>query len=85
MDGRLSTVVIVFPRLDALHVLDASARFEAGWSGHNMFLHVQIDACAPSSAGHATPDLLIDVQVSNGGNTVISDVHAVDRLSYYMF
>ena len=27
----------VFPRLDALHVLDASARFDAGWSGRNTF------------------------------------------------
>ena len=27
----------VFPRLDALHVLDASARFDAEWSGRNTF------------------------------------------------
>ena len=27
----------VFPRLDALHVLDASAHFDAGWSGRNTF------------------------------------------------
>ena len=27
----------VFPQLDALHILDTSARFDAGWSGHNTF------------------------------------------------
>ena len=27
----------VFPRLDALHVLDASAHFDAEWSGPNTF------------------------------------------------
>ena len=27
----------VFPQLDALHVLDTSADFDAGWSGRNMF------------------------------------------------
>ena len=27
----------VFPRLDALHFLDASTRFDAGWSGCNTF------------------------------------------------
>ena len=27
----------VFPQLDALHVLDASAHFDAGWSGRNTF------------------------------------------------
>ena len=27
----------VFPGLDALHVLDASAHFDAGWSGRNTF------------------------------------------------
>ena len=26
-----------FPRLDALHILDASARFDARWSGRNTF------------------------------------------------
>ena len=26
-----------FPQLDALHVLDASAHFDAGWSGRNTF------------------------------------------------
>ena len=39
----------IFPRLDALHVLDASAHFDAGWNGRNMFLtpaefNVQIEA-----------------------------------------
>ena len=29
--------VAVFPRLDALPVLDASAHFDAGWSGRNTF------------------------------------------------
>ena len=27
----------VFPQLDALHVLDTSAHFDAGWSGRNKF------------------------------------------------
>ena len=27
----------VLPRLDTLHVLDASAHFDAGWSGRNTF------------------------------------------------
>ena len=27
----------VFPRFDALHVLDASDHFDAGGSGHNTF------------------------------------------------
>ena len=27
----------VYPRLDALHVLDTSARFDARWSGRNTF------------------------------------------------
>ena len=32
-----SSLHTVYPRLDALHVLDASARFDARWSGRNMF------------------------------------------------
>ena len=71
--GRRHTTHTVFPRLDALHVLDASAHFDAGWSGRNTFqtpsqFNVQIDACAPFDAGHATHNLLIDAQVSNRGN-----------------
>ena len=27
----------VFPRLDALHILDASAHFDAGWNERNTF------------------------------------------------
>ena len=64
----------VFPGLDALHILDASAHCDAGSSGINMFqtplkFNVQIDASAPSDAGHATHNVLIDAQASNRGNT----------------
>ena len=67
----------VFPQLDALHVLDASAHFDAGWSGRNTFwthaeFNVRIDASAPFDAGHAAHNLLIDGQASNRGNTVFS-------------
>ena len=60
----------VFPQLDALLVLDASAHFDAGWSGRNTFwtteeFNVQIDECAPFDDGHATHNLLIDAQASN--------------------
>ena len=62
----------VFPRLDvdALHILDTSAHFDAGWSGRNTFqtpaeFNVQIDASAPFDAGHATHNMLIDSQASN--------------------
>ena len=46
----------IFPQLDALHALDASARFDAGWSGSKTFytpskFNVQIDASAPFDAG----------------------------------
>ena len=66
----------IFPRLDALHVLDASAHFDAGWSGRNMFLtpaefNVQINVSAPFDAGHPTHNLLIDAQASNRGNRVL--------------
>ena len=33
----ISKAVTVFPRLDALHVLDASTHFDAGWGGRNTF------------------------------------------------
>ena len=67
--------VTIFPRLDALLILDASVHFDARWSGRNMFLtpskfNIQIDACAPFDVGHATHNLLIDAQASNRGNTV---------------
>ena len=64
-----------FPRLDALHVLDATARFDAMWRGRDTLwtpskFNVQIDASAPFDRGHATHNLLIDAQASNGGYTV---------------
>ena len=57
--------ITVFPGLDALLVLDASGRFDAGLSGRNTFqttsnFNVQFDACAPFDAGHTTHDLLIE-------------------------
>ena len=69
---HLHSVILTttFPQLDALHVLDASAHFDAGWSGRNTFwtpaeFNVQIDASAPLDAGHAIHNLLIDTQASN--------------------
>ena len=49
----------IFPRLDALHVLDTSACFDAEWSGRNTFqtpskFNIQIDTSAPFDARHAT-------------------------------
>ena len=66
MQVRLYYITVtVFPRLDALHGLDTSAHFDAGWSSRNMFLtpaeiNIQIDASAAFDAGHATHNLLID-------------------------
>ena len=36
-DGSLKKIHTEFPRLDALHVLNASARFNAGCSGRQTF------------------------------------------------
>ena len=56
-------------------VLDASAHFDAGWSGRKTFLmptelNTQFDASARFDAGHATYNLLIDAQAFNRGNMV---------------
>ena len=69
-DLLVSSIHTAFPRLDTLHVLDASAHFDAGWRGRNTFwtpaeFNVQIDASAPFDSGHTTHNLLIDAQASN--------------------
>ena len=71
---------MVFPRLNALHVLDTSARFDGGWSGRTVirsrrlqnstFKLMPVLPRVLLDAGHATHDLLIDAQASNRGNTV---------------
>ena len=37
MEKEVLCQLTVIPGLDALHILDASARFDAGWSGRNTF------------------------------------------------
>ena len=55
-----------------IHVLDASAPFDAGWTWYVLDafkVNVQIGACAPFDARHATYDLLINAEASKRGNT----------------